>query len=222
MNDSRTVQWRRDASNFRTVRILWALGSGTFVAAISLMIYGRFFALTGETGGQSVVIAALAAIAGVILVFAAINRTEGRLEAVLEAIPGVSVGDGRLQRVLDTAVGAVVMGAVIYGLAFGLGPGVGFFVAALTIPIALFLLVGSSFLQSVGSLDPDEKRLYLYEPEQSVDLDDVEDVSVRRIGETAIVKLRYAQPDGQYVKGPRRLVVPPAVARELQAIVRSR
>lgn len=222
MDDSRTVQWRRDASNSRTVRTLWALGSGTFLAAIALMIFGRFFALTGETGGRSALVAVFAAVAVVILLFAVVNRSEGRLEAVLESVPGVSVDGGGLQRVLDTAVGGVVMGVVIYGLASGLGPGAGFFAAALTIPVALGLLVLSSFFQSVGALDQADETLYLYEPERAVDLTVIEDVTVRRVGDTAIVTLAYAQPDGQYVKGPRRLAVPPGVASELQTLVRSR
>jgi len=121
---------------------------------------------------------------------------------------------------MDAAVGAVVMGAVIGVLmavgryvsqnellAVGAGPFTG--LAALLIPIALFALVFASFLQSVGALDREDRTIYLYEPDQAIDLTVIENVSIRPIGDSAVVTLSYAQPDGQYVQGPRRLVVPP-------------
>lgn len=221
MDDSGPVHWRRDASTTRSVRVLWALGVGTFLAAIVLIVFGRFFALTAEIGGQSTFIAAFAAITLVILAVAFAGRTEDRLERLSRFVPyWTPSGDG-LERVVDALVGAFVMGVLIFSLVLYVGPGIGFGLATATIPIAFVLIVLSSFLQSVGALDLEEERLYLYEPEAAVDLEVVEDVSVRRVGDAAIVKLVYDRPDGQYVQGPRRLVVPPGIARELQAIVRS-
>ena len=50
---------------------------------------------------------------------------------------------------------------------------------------------------------------------QAIDLEVIEGASVRRIGDVAIVSFDYAQPDGRYVQGPRRLALPPRVADEV-------
>ena len=221
MDDSRTVHWRRDASTSRTVRVLWALGVGTFLAAIALIVFGRFYGLTAETGGQPVVVAALAAVAVAIVAIVLASRVEQRLERLSRYIPFWTPGGDGLRQAIDAAAGAVVMGAIIFALVLFVGPGIGFGLATATIPFAVVLIMLSSFLQSVGALDLEEGRLYLYEPEVAVDLDLIEDVSVRHVGDAAMVKLAYEQPNGQYVQGPRRLVVPPGIARELQAVVRS-
>ena len=221
MDDSRTVHWRRDASTSRTVRVLWALGAGTFLAAIVLIVFGRFFAMTAETGGQPIVVAALAAAAALTVVVILAGRVEQRLERLSRYVPFFSPSGDGLRQAIDAAAGAVVMGAVIVALVTLVGPGIGFGLATATVPIALVVLVLSSLLQSVGALDLEEERLYLYEPEVAVDLEVITDVSVRRVGDATLVRLTYDQPEGRYVKGPRRLVVPPEIAREVQAIVGS-
>ncbi len=214
MGNSRTVQWRRDASNSRTVRVLWALGTGTFLAAIVLIVAARLFLLLGRT--ESVVVATLVAVA--IVAVAAVNRTTGRLEFLRRRLPFSNSGGG-LDRVRDSTIGAVVMAVVVLVLARGVGGGLGHGLAALTIPFAFVAIVLATALESVGELDREGRRLRLYDPEEVVDLELVDDVSVRRFGDTALLSLEYAQPDGTYVPGPRRLVVPAAVARELQALV---
>jgi len=227
-----TTQWRRDASTSRTVRLLWTFGVGTFFAAIGTVVSWRLYRVAGEIGGGAIVIALIAALAATVLALAATDDTERHLERLTRPLP-VEVPSGtKLDRAMDAAVGAVVMGAVIGALmavgryvsqnellAVGAGPFTG--LAALLIPIALFALVFASFLQSVGALDREDRTIYLYEPDQAIDLTVIENVSIRPIGDSAVVTLSYAQPDGQYVQGPRRLVVPPAVARDIAAIVDS-
>lgn len=225
MDDSRTVQWRRDADTSWAVRLLWTLGTGTFLGAIALMASARVFALAGETTGPSpvdplttgqvVVVAVLLAAAAVVIALALASY--GGYRALSDGD-----GDGGFERALDAGVGAVVMGAVIVSLAWGVGGDYGELLAAATIPLALVAIAFSVFLRSTGTLDVDEGVLYLHDPDDAVDLDDVEAVSARYVGDTAIVKLRYARPDNQYVPGPRRLVLPPGVARELEGIVGSR
>ncbi|MFC4249670.1 hypothetical protein ACFOZ7_22505 [Natribaculum luteum] len=217
MGNSRTVQWRRDASNSRTVRVLWALGTGTFLAAIVLIVAARLFLLLGQT--ESVVVATLVAVA--IVAVAAVSRTTGRLEFLRRRLPFSNAGGG-LDRVRDSTIGAIVMAVVILVLARGVGGGLGHGLAALTIPFAFVAIVLATALESVGELDCEQRRLRLYDPEEVVDLELVDDVSVRSVGDTALLTLEYAQPDGTYVPGPRRLVVPAAVARELQALVAER
>lgn len=225
------IQWRRDASTSRTVRLLWTFGVGTFFAAILTVVSWRLYRLAGEaTGetGRTVVVALIVAIAATILAIAASSDTEGHLERL-----PIDVPSGRsLDRSVDGAVGTVVMGAVIGVLmtigryvsqnellAVGAGPFTG--TAALLLPLALAALVLASFLQSVGALDPAERTIYLYEPDQAIDLAVINGVSIRRLGDAAVLTLDYAQPGGQYVQGPRRIVVPPAVARDVAALVGS-
>ncbi|MFA9502838.1 hypothetical protein ACERIM_08635 [Natrinema sp. H-ect1] len=229
--DDETIQWRRDASTSRTVRLLWTFGVGTFFAAILTVVCWRLYRLAGEAAGgtgHTVVVALIAAIAATVLAVAASSDTERHLERLPVDVPG----EKRLDRAVDAAVGTVVMGGVI-GLLMGVGRYVSqnellavgaspfTFVAAASVPLALVALVLASFLQSVGRLDPEERTIYLYEPEQVIDLAVIEAVSIRRLGDAAVLSLTYAQPDGQYVQGPRRIVVPPAVARDVAALVGS-
>ncbi|WP_276254943.1 hypothetical protein [Halomontanus rarus] len=233
MDDSRTVQWRRDPTTSRTVRVLWSLGVGTFFAAIVIVVFWRLFDLAGQTGGQSIVVAAFAAVVVTILALAVSGNTERHLERLTSGLPVTNPTGAGLRRAMDAALGTIAMLAVIGALmaagrlvveyellAIGAGPFTG--LAALTLPLALVAIVLSVFLQSVGTLDLEERRLYLHDPDEAVDLEHIEGVSVRRIGDAAVLTLEYAQPDGQYVPGPRRLVVPPKVAREVQGVVGTR
>ncbi|MCU4741228.1 hypothetical protein OB955_06355 [Halobacteria archaeon AArc-m2/3/4] len=232
MDDSRTVQWRRDPTTSRTVRVLWSLGVGTFFAAIVLIVFWRLFDLTGETGGQSIVVAVFAALVVTILALAASGNTERHLERLTTRLSVTNPTGTGLRRATDAALGTIAMLAVIgtlmgigrlvveFGLLEGAGPFTG--LAALTLPLALVAIALSVFLQSVGTLDLEERRLYLYDPDEAVDLEHIEGVSVYRIGDAAVLSLEYAQPDGKYVPGPRRLVVPPEVAREVKGAVGTR
>lgn len=229
--ESEPIRWRRDATTSRTVRILWSLGAGTFFAAIGIIVFWRLFDLAGQAGAGSVIVAVAAAVVATILAIAVAGRNDRWLEGFADRLP-LEIASGRtLRRAIDAAVGTVAVAALMVVLMaigryvsrrelleVGAGPFTG--LAALLIPLALVALVLSSFLRSVGALDREERTIYLFEPDQAVDLEVIEDVSVRRLGDAAIVRLRYAEPDGQYVPGPRRIVVPPAVAREITSLVR--
>lgn len=232
MDDSEPISWRRDATTSRTVRILWSLGVGTFLAAAAIIVFWRFFDLTGQTGGQSIVVAAAAALVVTILVLAVTDRTEYHVQQLGRRLPITTPSGESLDRAMDAAIGAIVMITLIGSLmiagrivsqrellAVGAGPFTG--LAALTIPLALVAIVLSVFFKSVGTFDPEAEAIFLYDPDQRIDLDVIRDASIRQIGDTAIVKLDYAQPGGKYVQGPRRLTMPPEVAREVQAAVRS-
>ncbi|WP_226482161.1 hypothetical protein [Natrinema amylolyticum] len=230
-----TIQWRRDASTSRTVRLLWAFGVGTFFAAIGTVVCWRLYRIAGEAAGgpgRTVVLALIAAFAATVLALAASSNTEAHLARVASALPIDAPTGASVDRAMDVAVGSIVVGIVIGALmgigryvshnellAVGAGPFTG--LAALLIPIGFVALVLASFLQSVGAFDRDDGTIYLYEPEHAIDLAVIDAVSVRQIGDAAILKLRYAQPDGQYVQGPRRIVVPPAVARDIATLVSS-
>lgn len=240
-DDPQTIQWRRDASTSRTVRLLWSLGVGTFFAAIGIIVFWRLYDFAGQIGGQfgqSVVLAVLAAAVVTALALAVASDPERRLERLLGSLP-LSIGSptGRgLERALDAAVGTIAMGVLIAALmAVGrllsqadtelggvLGTGVFTGLAALTIPVALVVLVLASFLRSVGAVDREEETVYLFDPDHRIDLEVIDDVSVRHVGDAAIVKLSYRQPGGQYVAGPRRIAVPPSVAEEITELVESR
>lgn len=233
MDDSRTVQWRRDASTSRTVRVLWALGVGTFLAAVSVIVFWRLFDLTGATGGQSVVVAAAAAIVVTVLALGVSNDAERILARVFGPLPVGAPTGSSLERAIDAALGTVAMLAVIVSLmgigrfvserellAFGAGPFT--LLAALTIPLALVALALASFLRTTGTFDPEAEVIHLAEPEATIELAVIEGVSVRRVGDAVILTLIYAQPDGRYVPGPRRLVVPPEVASSVESIVDGR
>jgi len=219
------IQWRRDASTSRAVRLLWTFGVGTFFAAISIVVSWRLYRLANEVGGGVVVIALIAALAVLVLALAA----TGELGRYLERFPIDTSGTSQ-ERASDAAVGTVVMGVVI-GSLLGVGryvsqnellaAGASPFTALVTLllPLALVALVLASFLQSVGTFDHEAETIYLYEPKQAIDLAVITDVSIRQLGDTALLTLSYAQPGGQYVEGPRRLVVPPAVARDIAATV---
>ncbi|MFP9190709.1 hypothetical protein [Natronosalvus vescus] len=248
MAEAQRIQWRRDTSTSRTVRTLWSLGVGTFFATITIIVFWRLFMLTGQAGTQVLSITVIEGVSltlttwQVLVVGVTLGVTVTILALGVSRHPGAhlrglasrlslpSPGEGALQRAVDAAVGTVVMMAILGGLigaarvvsqgdllAVGAGPFT--FVAALSIPLALLALVLASFLSSVGTIDEDDGALYLFDPEERIALEHLEAVSVRAIGETAIVSLEYAQPDGQYVPGPRRLVVPLPVARELEGVV---
>ncbi|GAB7019016.1 hypothetical protein [Halostagnicola bangensis] len=230
VDDSEPIQWRRDAATSRTVRILWSLGVGTFFAAALIIVFWRLFDMTGQTGGQSIIVAGLAALVVTILAFAFGSNTEQRVARVSERLPVSAPTGTSLERALDAALGMLVMAGAIAALMvtgryvsqnelLELGAGPFTLLAALTIPLALVAIALSSFLRSVGTLDHEERVIYLHDPDQAIELELIEDTSIRRLGDAAILSLEYAQPDGQYVQGPRRIVVPPAVAREVQELV---
>lgn len=229
-HEAEPIHWRRDATTSRTVRMLWALGTGTFFAAISIVAFWRIYDLTSQTGGQAVVVALAAAVVVTMLGFIVASRTERGLAGLANRLPIDADSQRALQRTRDAAIGTIAMGTVIVSLmaagryvsqhellAIGAGPFTG--LAALLLPLALVALVLSSFLRSVGALDREERVVYLHEPDYAVDLRVIEAVSVRRLGDAAIVRLRYEQPDGQYVQGPRRIVVPAVVANEIKSLV---
>ncbi|WP_265109392.1 hypothetical protein [Halosolutus halophilus] len=233
MDDSEPISWRRDATTSRTVRVLWSLGVGTFLAAVAIVVFWRFYDLTGQIGGQSIVVAVAAGLVATILALAVSDRTERHVEALGRRLPITTPTGESLDRAMDAAIGAIVMATIIGSLmaigrvvsqrellAVGAGPFTG--LAALTIPLALVAIALAVFLKSVGTFDPENEAIYLYDPDQAIDLDVIRDASIRHVGDTAVVKFEYAQPDGQYVQGPRRLTMPPEVAREVQALVRSR
>lgn len=213
MGETNAVGWRRDASSSRSLRALWALGSGGLLAGIGLVVVARLVALTAGLGdaGPLVVVGAIAVGAvGLVALLA------GRGARWRRRLPG---GD-TIDRAVDTVAGAAVMAAVIVTLAVGVGGGVGTGLAVGTVPLAFAALAFSSFLESVGTLDREAARLHLHEPEATVDLGVVDRVAVRHVGDVAVVRLRYGRPGGEYVPGPRWLALPPAVALELRALVR--
>lgn len=222
MDDSRTVQWRRDPATSRTVRVLRSLGGGGLLAAIILIVFARFFAFTGLTSGQPIVIGLGVALAVTILALWATDDPGASLDRLFAPLPISGPESEGIERALDAAVGAVVVAAYMLAATILVGGNLGNFAAAVAVPVAVIVLILSSFLQSVGTLDLEDQHLYLHEPDAAVDLEHVDDVSYRTIGDMAVVKLVYAKPDGQYVAGPRRLTTPPEIAREIQGIVRSR
>lgn len=223
MDDDHTVRWRRDASTSPLVRTLWALGAGTFLAAIVLVVFGRVLGLANVTAGGSIVVAALAALAVTVAALALAGDLGAWIGRVEARLPGVEAGDSADSGgIVDAAVGGVVVGTFMVLSVVLIGGGIGNFLAAITIPLALVALALSTFLRSVGAIDAEEGAIYLYDPEEAIDLGVIEGVSTRYLGEWAIVSLSYAQPDGTYVPGPRRLVVPPRVARELEGVVGAR
>lgn len=231
MDDSEPIQWRRDADTSLTVRVLWSLGVGTFFATMTIIVFWRLFDLARQIGGQSFLIAALAALVVTTLAFVVSDGAEQQLERLTRHLPITAPSGSRFDRAMDAAAGTIVMGTTIGTLMLigrivsqrellgGLGAGPFTGLAALLLPLALLALVLASFLRSVGAFDPDDRTIYLYNPEQAIDLEVITAVSVRQVGDAAILKLSYAQPGGQYVQGPRRLVVPPEVAREITAAV---
>ncbi len=224
MTDSmgtQTLQWRFDASTSSTVRILWALGVGAFIAAGVLIVFARLFALTGEIGGQSILIGALAALGVTILALTVAGRTGDRLESLSRRLPFVEAdGSGTdLERAMDVAVGAVFMAVLILVFALGVGGGVGQGAAAITVPLGLVALIAAVFLSSTGALDTEDGVLYLYDPQDAIELATLDGVRVRTVGELALVTLSYDQSDGTYIPGPRRLIVPVGVATELESAV---
>lgn len=236
VDDEEIIQWKYDASTSRTVRLLWAFSVGTFLAAISIVVCWRLYRMASEAAGaigRNIAIALITALAATILALAASSHTERYLVRITRQFP-VDIPSGMsLDRAMDAAVGAVVMGMFIGALmgigryvsqnellAVGAGPFTG--LAALLLPLALVALVLASFLQSVGALALEEQSIYLYEPKQVIDLEVIEAISTRLFRDVAVVKLSYAQPDGQYIQGPRRIVVPPEVAHELQSLIEHR
>lgn len=216
MDEESAIGWRRDADTSRTIRVLWAVGSGGLLAAIGLIVLARFIALTGG-GGTPVLLAGVVVIVVGVISLVALTIGTGQDSWLERFLPE----DGPLPRVVDAVAGAALMAGLVLVLAEGVGGGLGHGLAAATIPVALIMLILSTFLRSVGALEPEEARLSLYDPDATVDLETVESVSRVGMGNVVIMRLRYAQPDGQYVPGPRWLVVPPVVAREVDALVRA-
>ncbi|ELY64383.1 hypothetical protein [Natronococcus jeotgali] len=226
MDASEPLRWRRDPDTSRTVRLLWSLGVGTFFAVSTIIIFWRLYDMAGQVGGRSVVAAALAAVLVTGVAFA-LSADQRHLERLADRLPISDPTDVSLDRARDAILGTTAMIVVIGSLMLvgrivsqrgllgdlGAGPFTG--LAALTLPMALVALLLASFLRSVGAYDPDERTIYLYDPDQAIDLEVIEGASVRRIGDVAIVSFDYAQPDGRYVQGPRRLALPPRVADEV-------
>lgn len=234
MDATEPIQWRRDPDTSRTVRLLWSLGVGTFFAVSVIIVFWRLFDIATQIGGQPIVAAALVALLATALAFAVSDDAERQLERVLGRL-SVSVPSGSsLNRARDAALGTVAMVVLIGSLMIagrvvsqqgllgdvGAGPFTG--LAALTLPLALVALLLASFLRSVGAYNPEERTIYLYDPDQAIDLDVITGASVRQIGDVAIVNFDYAQPDGRYVQGPRRIALPPRVASEVVAAVDAR
>ena len=234
MGATEPIQWRRDPDTSRTVRLLWSLGVGTFFAVTVIIVFWRVFDMATQVGGQSIVVAALVALLITALAVAVSDDAERQLERIFGRL-SVSVPSGTsLSRARDATLGTVAMVVLIgslmivgrivsqQGLLGGVGAGPFTGLAALSLPLALVAILLASFLRSVGAYNPDERTVYLYDPDQSIDLDLITDASVRQIGDVAIVNFDYAPPDGRYVQGPRRIVVPPRVAREVVAAVDAR
>ncbi|MEY7850230.1 hypothetical protein AB7C87_13635 [Natrarchaeobius sp. A-rgal3] len=214
-NDPGTIQWRRDGSTSTAVRLCWSLGVGTFFAAISVVIVWRVYDLIGQAWPQlrPIILALVGALAVTVLAIAVARDSTGRA--------------------VDAAVGTFVMAGIIVALMLAgriaegtgaLGPlGSSPFTAAATllIPFAFVALVLSSFLRSAGAFDRNEGTIYLFDPEQAIDLETIDGVSVWEVGGVTVLNLRYAQPGGEYVPGPRRLVVPPTIAAEVETAVDS-
>lgn len=219
MDEDGTLTWRRDASTSTLIRLGWSLGVGTLLAAIGLVIFARLFEFTGEIGGQTVVVAALLAVALTILAVFAVTALGNRSTSLANAIPGVDAdsidGEVPITRALDASLGAVVMGLVIGGFV-RFGGDAGQALAAATIPLALVVLVLVVFTRSTGALDTTDGVLYRYDTEEAIALEDLESASVYRLGDNALVRLRYHQPDNVYVPGPRWLTVPATVGRQLE------
>ncbi|MFU8867103.1 hypothetical protein [Natronococcus sp.] len=234
MDATEPIQWRRDPDTSRTVRLLWSLGVGTFFAVSIIIIFWRLFDMATQIGGQSIVVAALAAVLVAAVAFALSSNAERQFERLADALPVAADRDVSLDRASDAILGTVTMIVLIgslmiggrivseQGLLGGVGAGPFTGLAALTLPLALVALLLASFLRSVGAYNPEERTIYLYDPDQAIDLDVITDASVRQIGDVAIVNFDYAQPDGRYVQGPRRVVLPPRVASEVVTAVDAR
>lgn len=219
MEETGAIRWRRDASTTPSIRVLWAVGIGSLLAAITLIVFARLFVLAAGSAGQSVAVAALGAVAVTVLALAASGDAGRHLERATRRLPVTAPEGVALERAVDAAVGAVAMGAVILALARGVGGNAGQGLATLTVPLGFCALVLAAYLSSTGTLDPDERVLYLFDPDREIDLETIDRVGVRTVGATALVSLTYDQSDGQYVPGPRRLVVPVEVGRRLAAVV---
>ncbi|TYT63858.1 hypothetical protein [Natrialba swarupiae] len=214
-NDPNTIQWRRDGSTSTAVRLCWSLGVGTFFAAISIVALWRVYDFAGQAWPQlqPLILALLGALAVTVIAIAVVKDSTGRA--------------------VDAAVGTVVMAGIIVALMLAgrvaegsaaLGPlGASPFTAMATLlmPFAFVALVLSSFLRSAGAVDRDAETLYLSDPDLAIDLETIDRVSVWEVGGVTVLNLRYAQPGGEYVPGPRRLVVPPTIAAEIEAAVDS-
>lgn len=223
-----TVQWRRDASNSWTVRVLWSLGVGTFLSMISIVVFWRFYDIARQADLEIVVLAVLALVVLTLFVLAVVPGAPRRLADRLSMTPK---SERQFDRVSDASAGTLVMGAYIGLLmaagrlaahegAFGaVGDGLFTGIAALSLPLALVALALASFASSRGAIDREEGVLYVDEPDDAIDLEYVVDATSREIRGTAYVKLTYARPDNTYVPGPRRLVVPREVASELERAV---
>ncbi|OVE83676.1 hypothetical protein [Natronolimnobius baerhuensis] len=235
-DDPGTVQWRRDATTSRTLRLLWSFGVGTLFAMVLIIAVWRLYDIAGQAGDvfQAVILAAVAATIVTILAVVLSSNSAAQLERLLAPLPVPMPDHSGLDRVLNAALGTVIMAVFIATLmvmgriaaqpeflgAGGESPFTG--LAAATIPLALIGLALASFLHSVGAFDRKDETIYLYDPDQAIDLADINAVSSRTVGDTAILTLEYAQPDGQYVAGPRRIVVPPAVADDVRSTVDAR
>lgn len=214
IEDLEPVHWRRDGTTSTTIRSLRAFGIGTFFAALALIVFARVFTLLSDTIGQAILVTVVVVVAVAVIVIA-IGRSV--YPGIIERLPA-SISESRFLRFGDALIATVLMAVVIVAFARGMGGGLGQMIATGLIPVALLALLIASFLDSVGTIDPEQRVIQLHEGETTIDLSHISDVSVRPIFDVAIVSLTYEQPDGRYIPGPRRFVAPPAAGRLIQVL----
>jgi len=224
MTEAARIQWHRDADTSPLIRVCWSLGVGTLFGALALIVFGRLLGLAAQVGGQVLLLGALVATGVAVLALAVAGKPSERLATIVGYLPVVEytpdeAADTRLKRGIDAAVGAVFVGALIVGFDMGIEGNIGEMLAAATIPLSITFLLAAVFMRSTGVLDRDEGVLFLYDPEDAIDLAQLSAVSSRTIGGSALVRLHYRTPDNEYVPGPRRLLLPKRVATELESLV---
>lgn len=218
MESGEAIQWRRDGQTSLPVRLLWAGGLGTFIAAAGLIVLARLYTILDLSAEPIVLVGAGAGIAVGVAIVAAIASVPSARARLANRLPYVG-DEGGLVRLVDTAVAAVLVGAVMLVLVWYVGGGPGQGLAAGLLPLAFLALVLAAMLRTTGTLDVETGRLYLHDADVAVDLADVAAVSRHELGPVVICRLRYHEPDGTYVPGPRWLWLPPGPARALSAAV---
>src|SRR6056297_3419524 len=90
MTEAERVQWHRDADTSTLIRLCWALGVGTLLGALTLLVFGRLLGLAVQIGGRSILVAATAALAVTIVALAVAGNPAERLAAATRYVPGIS------------------------------------------------------------------------------------------------------------------------------------